>query len=87
MLATMSNRARDRRVKEGVRALRNKPGWDPKAIQRKSPAEQLRDLEQSERTEESYREAAGCEACQAEQRATGDATALCPHHLSEAMGL
>ena len=83
----MSKRARDKQIRAGVRALRNKPGWDPSAIQKKTPAEQLRELEQSERTEDSYREAAACEACRDEQQKTGDETALCPKHLSEAMGL
>lgn len=82
----MSKRARDRQIRAGVRALRNKPGWDPTAIQKKSPAEQLRELEQSERTESSYCDAAECEACREEQQETGDETALCPKHLSEAMG-
>jgi len=83
----MSNRAREKRIRAGVRALRKKPGWDPSAIEKRSPAEQLRELQQSERTEDSYREAAACEACRDEQKKTGDDTALCPKHLAEAMGL
>ena len=83
----MSKRARHEKIRAGARALRKKPGWDPSAVEKKSPTEQLRELEQSERTEGSYREAAACEDCQAEQRKTGDETALCPKHLSEAMGL
>ena len=59
----MSKRARDKAIREGVRALRRKPGWDPGALVQKSADEQLRDLRQSELTTESYRDAAECEAC------------------------
>ena len=83
----MSKRERDKQIRAGVRALRKKPGWDPTAVRNESPVEQLRELEQSERTEDSYRDAAACEACREEQQKTGDETALCPKHLSEAMGL
>ncbi len=83
----MSNRSRDKLIREGVKALRRKAGWDPSALERKSPQEQLRDLEQSEITRDSYRSAAGCEACRAERQQTGDETALCPKHFEEAMGL
>jgi hypothetical protein len=83
----MSQRERNKQIRQGVRALRRKPGWDPSTLQTKSPSEQLRELEQAEKTEESYRKAAGCEACQEEQQRTGDDTALCAEHFSEAMGL
>ena len=83
----MSRRSRDKAIREGVKALRRKAGWDPSALKKKSPLEQLRDLEQSENTADSYRNAAVCAACEAERQTTGDDTALCPKHLSEAMGL
>lgn len=83
----MSNRARDKAIREGVKALRRKAGWDPRALQKASPADQLRELEQSESTRGSYRKAAACEACQAARQKTGDDTALCPEHFAEAMGL
>lgn len=83
----MSKRERNRQIREGVRALRRKPGWDPAAVLQRSPAEQLRDLEQSETTERSYDDAAGCEACHAERERTKDETALCRHHFARAMGL
>ncbi len=83
----MSKRSRDKVLREGVRALRRRPGWDPSALQKKSPSEALRELEQSENTKDSYQNAAGCEACQAERHRTDDDTALCAKHFSEAMGL
>lgn len=83
----MSQRERDRMIREGVRKLRRKPGWDPSATPKPNPGQQLRELEQSERTEDSYRKAAECEACQLEQEKTGDETALCAEHFAEAMGL
>jgi len=83
----MSKRQQDKKIRAGARALRRKPGWDPSALQKQSPGEQLRELAQSERTEDSYREATSCEACSEEQQRLEDETALCPKHLSEAMGL
>ncbi|MEL7370962.1 MAG: hypothetical protein AAFN74_18725 [Myxococcota bacterium] len=83
----MSNRSRDKQIREGVRALRRKPGWDPRAREKKSPEAQLRDLEQSEMTENSYRDASECEACQTQRQHSDDDTALCEKHFSEAMGL
>lgn len=83
----MSKRAKDKLIREGVKALRRKPGWDPSALETKSPLEQLRDLEQAEATTDSYDDAAKCEACEAERLRTSDDTALCEKHLAEAMGL
>lgn len=80
-------RSRDRMIREGVRKLRSKPGWDPSSVVKKSPAQQLRELEQSERTEASYEKASVCQACQDAQEKTGDGTALCSEHFAEAMGL
>ena len=82
----MSNRARDKAIREGVKALRRKAGWDPRALEKKDPHDQLRELEQAENTNASYRRAAACEACQATRLKTGDDTALCPDHFAEAMG-
>lgn len=83
----MSNRSRDKQIRSGVKALRRKAGWDPSTLEKKTPGEQLRDLEQSEITRESYRDAAECEACLTERQRTADDTALCPKHFSDAMGL
>lgn len=83
----MSKRARDRQIKEGVRALRQKPGWDPATVVRKSPAEQLRELEQAENTDRSYGEADQCPACQKARAESGDETSLCRSHFAQAMGL
>ena len=87
MSAGRSNRSKDKLIREGVKALRRKAGWDPSAIQKKSPAEQLRDLEQSEQTRDSYRQADECGECQRARATSGDDTALCAKHFSEAMGL
>ena len=83
----MSRRSRDKQIREGVKALRRKPGWDPSALEKKSATEQLRELEQSENTRDSYSNAAVCKACQAERKKTEDDTALCKTHFAEAMGL
>ena len=83
----MSNRARDKLIRAGAKALRRKAGWDPSTLTQKSPAEQLRELEQSEMTKGSYEKAAVCKDCLSAQQITGDDTALCPKHFSEAMGL
>ncbi|MEM1022165.1 MAG: hypothetical protein AAGD10_10980 [Myxococcota bacterium] len=83
----MSRRSRDRAIREGLRKLKAKPGWDPSSTTSASPEDQLRTLAQSERTDASYQKADACQACQAERRSTGDDTALCAQHFAEAMGL
>ncbi len=52
-----------------------------------SQPERLRAAVQGLRTEDAYSAAAACRACQAAQSQTGDASALCPQHLAQAMGL
>ena len=82
----MSNREKKKAIAAGVSKLRNKPGWDPEAIQKQSPEETLRDLGQSERTEQAYRDENTCDACVAAQEKSSDDTALCKDHFAKLMG-
>ena len=82
----MSNRQKKKTVAAGVRELRNKPGWDPTALQKASPKEALRDLAQAERTATAYSEENTCQACEAAREKSSDETALCETHLAKLMG-
>ena len=82
----MSNREKKKAIAAGVSKLRNKPGWDPAALQKQSPEETLRDLGQSERTEQAYSEENACEACVAARQKSSDDTALCEDHFAKLMG-
>jgi xanthine dehydrogenase iron-sulfur cluster and FAD-binding subunit A len=82
-----SNRQKKLRAKDGAAALRQKAGWDPAAFQKSSPTEQLRALEQQEKSAEAYSSAAICTACIQERAQLQDQTALCQKHLAEAMGM
>ena len=82
----MSNREKKKALAAGVSKLRSKPGWDPKALQKQSPEEALRDLGQSERTQEVYSEESTCEACVAARVKSSDDTALCEDHFAKLMG-
>ena len=52
----------------------------------RSDEEKLREAKQTLRSEDAYAAAAQCEGCEKARRESGDATALCPHHLKLAMG-
>ncbi len=81
-----SNRQKKKQVEEGVRALRNKPGWDPASFVSTSPEEKLLILDQQSAGEKAYAGASACAQCQALRDDKGDASLLCPPHLAEAMG-
>ena len=49
--------------------------------------ERLRDAQQDLRSQEAYEVAQLCAGCQAAQRHSGDATALCDEHLRRALGM
>ncbi len=82
----MSNREKKKTIAAGVSKLRNKPGWDPAALQKQSTEEQLRDLGQSERTAEAYSTENECADCKAAREKSSDDTALCEDHFAKLMG-
>lgn len=83
-----SNRHKKRVVQEGVRALKNKPGWDVANFVPASARaqERLMELDQQSRDAKVFDEAQRCEGCESLRESTKDATALCETHLAEAMG-
>ncbi|MBA2662733.1 MAG: hypothetical protein H0U74_10590 [Bradymonadaceae bacterium] len=81
-----STRQKKKLVDEGVRALRNKPGWDPASFSSTSPEEKLLILDQQSAGEKAYAEADVCAQCLALRQEKGDETLLCAPHLAEAMG-
>jgi hypothetical protein len=84
----VSNREKKRSIKQGVEKLRSKAGWDPTSFKSKSSQEQLCELNQEQRTESIYDEESEskCSDCTRCRQETGDPTALCETHLTEAMG-
>ena len=82
-----SHRHKKRVVKEGLRKLRNQPGWDIEKYQESDPEEGLRQLDQQMRGNRVYGQSDHCEACQQTRHKSGDDTALCDEHLAAAMGL
>lgn len=82
----MSRRQQKKLVEEGVRELRNKPGWNPAAFSTPSIKEKLLVLDQQSAGERAYSEGQACTDCQAEREKRKDETALCDRHLAEAMG-
>ena len=83
-----SNREKKRSIKLGVEELRSKTGWDPTSFTAKSSEEQLRDLNQEKRTSTIYDDETDskCSECLKCRQESGDPTALCETHLTEAMG-
>ncbi len=82
----MSRRQQKKLVEQGVRELRNKPGWDPKAFVPTSIKEKLLVLDQQSSGERAYAGGQICADCKAEREKKNDDTALCERHLAEAMG-
>ena len=85
-MADDSNRQKKKRIREGVQRLRSTPGWDPSRFVRASPEEQLRALDQESQNARTYEATDACEACLQARAASGDETALCEAHLTEALG-
>jgi len=81
----MSKRQQKKLVEQGVRELRNKPGWDPASFVTTSIKEKLLVLDQQSAGKRAYNEGQACAACQAERENKNDETALCERHLAEAM--
>ncbi len=81
-----SNRHKKRVVQQGLRALKNKPGWDPEAFAQRDTEQELAHLEQKMRDHQVYQEADACSDCDDLRRDTGDDTALCQVHMAQAMG-
>ena len=77
---------RRRVVKEGLRKLRAKPGWDPAATSRPSAAEELNRVSELGRADRLQSVASTCEACLARQAELNDATAYCDDHMREILG-
>ncbi len=81
-----SKREIKRGIKDDLRALRAKPGWDPSRFQREPYEDRLRNAVEHDRLERLWQDAAGCPNCQELRTSTGDAEALCREHLARAMG-
>lgn len=87
-----SGRQKKRIVKQGLRVLRNKPGWDPTSSANPSKGavaldDALRDLARDEQLAETFAtDAATCAACEALRASCKDETALCEEHLAVALG-
>lgn len=82
----MSNRQRKKYINQEVNRLRKKPGWDPHNQTKTSPLEQLQRLDQELQSERAYTEASTCNACLRAQQKTGDTSALCEEHITQALG-
>lgn len=82
----VSKRHKKRIVEAGLRALKNKPGWDIEAFRSASPQDALRELEQTFRGNRALSASTQCDACSEARAETGDPTALCQTHLAAAMG-
>lgn len=82
-----SNRKKKKVVQQGLRELRNKPGWDIEAfLSGPSQAEKMRDFEQQLQSNQVFSQSQECSHCQEARQKSGDETALCDSHLAEAMG-
>lgn len=81
-----SNRHKKRVVKEGLKKLKNKPGWDIDSRRKTDPRQRLRELDQQMRGHRVYEETTRCEACAQQRQTQDDDTALCDEHLAAAMG-
>lgn len=82
----MATRPSQRELAREAARLRRQPGWDPSKRLGANPQEQLRDLDQESRSQQTYQDADACPCCEQERHATGDPSALCPTHLSAALG-
>lgn len=82
----ISKRKKKKIVQEGLKVLKNKPGWDIEAYRSASPEENLRNFDQQLRSNQTFRESSDCAECQALREKLGDDTALCDAHLAAAMG-
>jgi hypothetical protein len=81
-----SQRQKKKIVQQGLRALKNKPGWDVSNFQAKDPMEELHRLDQQVRSKKTYDQSGVCPDCAALRDESGDDTALCDNHLAAAMG-
>ena len=84
--SSSSNRRKKKIVQEGLRALKNKPGWDVEAFASRNVHDDLRDFDQQLRGNQVYDQSGLCEHCAKIRTDSSDPTALCDHHLAEAMG-
>jgi hypothetical protein len=81
-----SKRQKKKIVQEGLKGLKNKPGWDVEAFRSAPPEENLRDFDQQLRGNRVFSQSDDCEDCLQLRQKSGDATALCDDHLAAAMG-
>ncbi|TNE47319.1 MAG: hypothetical protein EP343_20375 [Deltaproteobacteria bacterium] len=73
-------------IKKQAAKLRNRPGWDPQQRGSDDIQSKLQSLDQELQNERTYEESASCEACQRAQDEAQDPSALCEHHLQQALG-
>lgn len=83
----MSKREDKRLVAEGVRALKQKAGWDPAKWAQSSGSDRLEEAQSEVRSAKAYESAEQCTDCESARADLEDETALCEHHLTAAMGL
>lgn len=82
-----SNRKKKRIIQQGLRELKNKPGWDVEAfLSGPSQQEKMRDFEQQLQSNQVFSESEQCQDCLDARSTSGDDTALCDTHLAAAMG-
>lgn len=81
-----SARQKKKIIREGLRELKGKSGWDVDAFRSPSAEASLRELEQRFLGNQAFSSADDCAECGAIRQESGDQTALCDTHLGAAMG-
>jgi len=81
-----STREKKRIAREGARALRAKPGWDPARHQTEDAGDEARGAVRQEHVAAAATEAAACAACAQRRAELGDETALCDEHFAALAG-
>jgi hypothetical protein len=81
-----SNREKRRIAREGARALRARPGWDPARHAAEDGLEEARRQVGAERLASAAEQAAACAACVRRRAELGDETALCDEHFAALTG-
>lgn len=82
-----SNRHKKRVIQQGLRELKNKPGWDVDAfLSGPTQAEKMRNFEQQLQSNQAFSQSEECQECLQLRQKSGDDTALCDSHLAAAMG-
>jgi len=86
MADSTSNSDKKRLVRDGVKALRSKPGWDPSSRVKSDVGEELNRVSELARADKLDASADECPACVAARAELGDETAYCDTHMREILG-